>query len=82
MRRIWEHKIADIAIAIAFKSTNFLSKVDYTREKIYIYNSSNIRIVDPYTKGASSNDDSISSTLLLFNNYSFLLRGYRFGIVY
>ena len=47
-----------------------------------MYNSSNIRIVDLYTKGASSNDDSISSTSLLFNNYSFLLRGRRFEIVY
>ena len=82
VRRIWEYKIASITIAIAFKSTNFLSKVDYTREKIYIYNSSNIRIVDFYIKGTSSNDDSISFTSLLFNNYSFLLRDRRFEIVY
>ena len=64
------------------KLTNFLSKVDYTKEKIHIYNSLNIRIVNLYTKDISSNDDSISSTSLLFNNYSFLLRSRKFRIVY
>ena len=47
-----------------------------------MYNSSNIRIVNLYTKDINSNDDSISFTSLLFNNCSFLLRSHRFRIVY